>query len=91
MKIEKIFKILFNPFRLISLFFLYIGYFFGYFADLFDRFFNFTTKKVNIVEEKTENIFKNIPMNQNVGRVIILILLIVLAYLWSEYLTRINL
>lgn len=91
MKIEKIFKILFNPFRLISLFFLYIGYFFGYFADLFDRFFNFTTRKVNIVEEKTENIFKNVPINQNVGRVIILILLIVLAYLWSEYLTRINL
>ncbi|MEV9530573.1 hypothetical protein AB0W27_07305 [Aliarcobacter butzleri] len=87
MQIEKLFKILFNPFRLLSLFFLYIGYFFGYFANLFDTFVNSSTKKINIVEDKT----KNITINENVGRILILILLLVLTFIWYVYLNKENL
>ncbi|MCT7581223.1 hypothetical protein N5U12_04445 [Aliarcobacter butzleri] len=87
MQIEKLFKILFNPFRLLSLFFLYIGYFFGYFANLFDTFVNSSTKKINIVEDKT----KNITINENVGKFLILILLLVLTFIWYVYLNKENL
>ncbi|MFW2585597.1 hypothetical protein [Aliarcobacter butzleri] len=87
MQIEKLFKILFNPFRLLSLFFLYIGYFFGCFANLFDTFVNSSTKKINIVEDKT----KNITINENVGRILILILLLILTFIWYVYLNKDNL
>ncbi|AYJ79885.1 hypothetical protein AN286_06850 [Aliarcobacter cryaerophilus ATCC 43158] len=79
-KIISFMKIAFNPFRIISLFFLYISRFFGFFADLFDN----ISQKINFKIEP-----KNKPdIGENQGKFIIILLLIVLIAIWSNYLSQ---
>lgn len=77
-------KIILNPLRLISLFFLYIGYFFGYFADFFDKTSNILVKEVN----KTENNLKNIPMSDRTAKIVIVILMICLFIILYNHLHK---
>lgn len=73
-------KIAFNPFRIISLFFLYISRFFGFFADLFDN----VSQKINFKIEP-----KNKPdIGEKTGKIIIILILIVLFAIWSNYLNQ---
>ena len=62
-------KIAFNPFRIISLLFLYISRFFGFFADLFDN----ISQKIGFKIEP-----KNKPdIGEKQGKFIIILLLII--------------
>ena len=79
-KIISFMKIAFNPFRIISLFFLYISRFFGFFADLFDNIsqkigFKINPKSKPDIDDKT-------------GKIIIILILIVLFTIWSNYLSQ---
>lgn len=79
-KIISFIKIAFNPFRIISLFFLYISRFFGFFADLFDN----VSQKINFKIEPN-----NKPdIGEKKGKFIIFLLLIVLFAIWSNYLNQ---
>ena len=79
-KIISFMKIAFNPFRIISLFFLYISRFFGFFADLFDN----VSQKINFKIEP-----KNKPdIGEKTGKIIIILILIVLFAIWSNYLNQ---
>lgn len=77
-------KIILNPLRLVSLFFLYISYFFGYFADIFDNLSNAIIGEIS----KTEDSIKNIPMSNKSAKIILIILMICLFIIWYNYLNK---
>ncbi len=79
-KIISFMKIAFNPFRIISLFFLYISRFFGFFADLFD---NISQKIGFKINPKSKP-----DIGEKQGKFIIILLLIVLIAIWSNYLSQ---
>jgi hypothetical protein len=79
-KIISFMKIAFNPFRIISLFFLYISRFFGFFADLFDNISQKISFKINPKSKP--------DIGEKQGKFIIILLLIVLIAIWSNYLSQ---
>ena len=79
-KIISFMKIAFNPFRVISLLFLYISRFFGIFADLFD---NISQKIGFKINPKSKP-----DIGENQGKFIIILLLIVLIAIWINYLSQ---
>ena len=79
-KIISFMKIAFNPFRILSLFFLYISRFFGYFGDLFDN----ISQKINFKIEP-----KNKPdIGEKTGKIMIILILILLFVIWINYLNQ---
>lgn len=81
-KLISIMKIVFNPFRVLSLFFKAISSFFGVFADLFDRLSGEISTNINIVENNVKKIY----INDTVEKVLILLLLVFLFFLCFGYL-----
>ncbi len=87
-KFISFFKIAFNPFRIISLFFLYISRFFGFFADLFDGLTGEINTNLNIAENNIENKVKKVYISDKVGKLLIFFLLVLLFFIWSDYLIK---
>lgn len=79
-----ILKYVLNPFRLVSLLFLGIGYIWGSFADWQDEQMNgiFKIFNINLLDKKSDKVGIE---NTEIGKIIILVLIICLIFLWLDF------
>lgn len=87
-KFISLLKVAFNPFRVLSLFFRGISLSFGYFADLFDGLTGEINTNLNIAENNIENKVKKVYISDKVGKLLIFFLLVLLFFIWSDYLIK---
>ena len=77
-----------NPFRWVSLMF-YFGFWLWKFpADFFDELNSQIFNTLNFGSNKTKEATKSIPMNDNVAKLIIAVLMLILIYIIADWLKR---
>lgn len=91
MKAINFFKLVLNPFRVISMIFLFFGGFWGYLADLLDVVNDTLINLLSNNKIAKSDIIKDIPIGEKIGKFIILLLLFCLIFIWINHLERMTL